>query len=142
MSSLESSPHLGRRLVVLGALSLGLTGCLRPLYGPTVTGARLQDVLAEIEAEQVRTAIGQERVGHYLRSELIYDLDGSGQPQPKRYRLAVSVTTTVQSPIVDTTFGRANASTLLGEATYTLVPIAGGAPIASGRVVGSASYER
>jgi LPS-assembly lipoprotein len=30
----------------------------------------------------------QERLGHYLRSELIFDLDGSGQAAvPKRYRL-------------------------------------------------------
>jgi LPS-assembly lipoprotein len=142
MSSLDRSRRVTRRLGLLAALSLSLTGCLQPLYGPTASGLPLQTVLAAVEVDPIAVPGNQQRLSHYLRSELVYDLDGSGQPQPKRYRLAVSVTTTVQSPIVDTTFGRANASTLLGEATYTLVPIAGGAPIASGRVVGSASYER
>jgi LPS-assembly lipoprotein len=142
MSSLEGSLRAVRRLGLVAALGLALPGCLQPLYGPTASGVPLQTILAAIEVDPITVPINQQRLSHFVRSELVYDLDGSGQPAPKRYRLAISVTTTIQSPIVDTTFGRANASTLLGEATYTLTSIAGGAPVTTGKVVGSASYER
>ncbi len=53
-----SSPDLTRRHLARIAsvgLSLALAGCLRPLYGPTASGAPLQDVLASIEIEPVVT---------------------------------------------------------------------------------------
>jgi LPS-assembly lipoprotein len=75
------------RLAAVGALTLGLSACFRPLYGPTASGESLPSVLAAIEVDKVATAQPQERVGHYLRSELIYDLNGSGVPAPKRYKL-------------------------------------------------------
>jgi LPS-assembly lipoprotein len=140
-----SSPNALRRALRLGlvlAAGLGLSGCLQPLYGPTASGVPLQDVLAAIEVEPVGVPVEQQRLSHYVRSELVFDLDGSGQPRPKRYKLAVKVATSTVSPIVDTVQGRASSSTLLGEATYTLTPSAGGAPVASGTVNGSASYER
>ncbi|KAA2237839.1 LPS assembly lipoprotein LptE [Salinarimonas soli] len=142
MSSLESVLRTSRRLGLVALAGLGLAGCFQPLYGPTASGAPLQTVLAAIDVEPVTVPVAQQRLSHYMRSELVFDLDGSGEPQPKRYKLAVSVTTSLQSPIVDTTFGRANASTLLGEATYTLTAISGGASVTTGKVVGSASYER
>src|SRR3712207_150832 len=98
------SPDLTRRyaahIAALG-LTLALAGCFRPLYGPTASGERVQDVLASIQVEPVVTRVLQERIGHYLRNELAFELDGSGQPRPKRYRLTLSVSEGVQSPIVD-----------------------------------------
>ena len=132
--------HLGR-IAVLG-LSLALAGCLRPLYGPTASGAPLQDVLASIEIEPVVTRELQERIGHYLRSELVFDLDGSGQPRPKRYRLKLSVSESVQSPIVDTVTGRADAATLTAIATYSLVSNDGKVILPPTNAVGSTSYDR
>ena len=145
-----SSPSYPRRLdrrqvavgLAVGALSLGLGGCLRPLYGPTASGARLQDVLAEVEVEPVRTPLNQERISHYLRSELIFNLDGSGQPRPKRFKLAVRVAETVQTPIVDTVTGRANSATLLANASFTLTSTTDGKLILSDQVSGTASYDR
>lgn len=142
MSSLEASRRTALRLGLAAALGLGLSGCLQPLYGPTASGASLQDLLATVEVEPVVAPPDQQALTHYLRSELVFDLDGSGQPRPKRYKLAVRVSTTLQSPIVDTTFGRASSSTVLGTADYILTPAAGGVPVASGQVVGSASFER
>ncbi len=53
-------------------------------------------LLAAIQVDEINMAQGQERLGHYLRSELIFDLDGSGQPAPKRYRLKMQGSETVQ----------------------------------------------
>jgi LPS-assembly lipoprotein len=142
MSSLDRPLRAARTLGLAAALTLSLSACFQPLYGPTASGVPLQDVLASIEVDAVAVEQDRQRLSHYMRSELVFDLDGSGQPRPKRFRLAVSVTTSTSSPIVDTSDGRADSSTLLGTANYTLTPIAGGAPIARGSVVGSASYER
>lgn len=142
MSSPDRSPGIGRRAVLVGALALTLGGCLRPLYGPTASGARMQDVLAEIEVDQIRTAVGQERTGHYLRSELIYNLDGSGRPRPKRFKAAIRLTESVQTPIVDTVTGRANSATLLVTAVVALTSLPDNTPVLTEVVTGTASYDR
>lgn len=120
----------------------GVGGCLRPLYGPTASGERVDDVLAAIEVAAIATPIGQEPLSHHLRSELVFDLDGSGRPPPKRYRLEVQVSERSQSPIVDTETGRADSATLFGEADYTLTTLDGSRVIAKGRASGSATYDR
>lgn len=139
-----SSPdptRLTRRGAVLG-LPLALGGCLRPMYGPTPSGARLQDVLAEVDVLPVVTAVGQERVGHFLRSELIYALDGSGQPRPKRYRMTIRISQSVGAPIVDTVSGRASAATLLGQASFAVTNIADSTVLLTDTAAGTASYDR
>src|SRR5918993_1398575 len=104
MSSVDLR-RLGRVGVLFAAASLG--GCLRPLYGPTASGERTDDVLASIEVAPIAAPFGQEPLGHYLRSELVFDLDGSGRPAPKLYKLEVQVSERSQSPLVDTETGRA-----------------------------------
>lgn len=140
-----SSPDLTRRsalrLAVAGALALPAAACLRPLYGPTASGERMQDVLASIEVGEVTVPIGYERLSHYLRSELIYDLDGSGQPRPKRYKLTVNAHEGTQGTIVDTITGRADSATLVGRATYTLSDLSGKV-VATGTATQSATYDR
>lgn len=136
------SVRLGLRAGALLGAALLLTGCLRPLYGPTASGAPLAGVLAAIEVAPVQTAIGQERLGHYLRSELVFDLDGSGQPAPKRYQLALSTSEQVQTPIVSSTTGRANAATILVAVSYRLLARDGGRVIAEGTAQSTASYDR
>ena len=130
------------RLAAVLAVAAVLSGCLRPLYGPTASGARVDDVLAAIQVSTVSTPVGQEQLGHQLRSELVFDLDGSGQPPPKRYKLEVAVTERSTSPIVDTETGRADSATLVGDADYTLSTLDGGQVIAKGRASGTATYDR
>jgi LPS-assembly lipoprotein len=136
-----SSPDLARRtalrLGVSAALALSLAGCFRPLYGPTASGA---DMRATLQAIEVAPIDG--RFGHYLRQELVFELDGSGQPQAKRYELVVTTRERVQSPIVDTVTGRADAATLVIEADYVLRDPAADKVITSGKAVGNASYDR
>jgi LPS-assembly lipoprotein len=139
-----SWPNLNRagRLAAVAALTLGLAACFRPLYGPTASGPTVQASLAAIEVDSVAVAPEQDRVSHYLRSELVFDLDGSGIPSPKRYKLAVSFKERRQSVIVDTTSGRAQSATLIGEAAYRLTSLDGKTEITSGTATGYATYDR
>jgi LPS-assembly lipoprotein len=141
MSSLKSRRRLLQGLA--GALLLvGPTACFRPLYGPTASGLPLQDQLAAIEVAMIGTPQGAERLGHDLRSELIFALDGSGKPQPKRYRLTISATESVQGTTVDITTGRANTALLNGAATFTLTSLDGTRTLLQGTARGTATYSR
>lgn len=140
-----SSPERLRRamrLATAAALALGLAACLRPLHGPTASGEPLADALGAIEIEPLTVIAGQERLSHYLRSELVYALNGSGQPYPKRYKLNVLAYGGLTTPLTDSTTGRADAVTIQGAATYTLVRLDSGKLVAQGRASGYATYDR
>jgi LPS-assembly lipoprotein len=129
------------RAAALAVLALGLAGCFRPLYGPTASGEPLGLLLAGIEVAPVEAVQGQERLGHFLRSELIFDLDGSGQPSPRRYRLLLSANERVQTAIVSSITGRAESATLVGSVSYKL-QTPDGAPVTDGVAQASATYDR
>ena len=78
-----SARTFARAGIVATAL-LGLSACLRPQYGPTASGMPLRDALASIAVDMPQSNNGQERLGHFVRSELIFDLDGSGEEHPKK----------------------------------------------------------
>jgi LPS-assembly lipoprotein len=137
MSSLDLS-----RLAAVAVMAFGLGGCLAPLHGPTASGVSMRDAFASIEVAPVNAPIGQERLTHFLRSELVFDLDGSGQPSPKRYKLAIGAAERVATPIVDTVTGRAAAATLVADATYTLTSLDGTRTLTTGKATASASYDR
>jgi LPS-assembly lipoprotein len=130
------------RVAASVALALTLTACFRPLYGPTASGERLDNVLASIEVAEIDATPESERFSHYLRSELVYDLNGSGQAAAKRYKLALSFGQRLASPIVDTATGRAQAATLTGDVTYTLTTLDGSRVVTSGKATASATYDR
>ena len=130
------------RLAVAAGLVLGLSACFRPLYGPTASGEPLDAVLASIEVEPMTVVPAYERLSHYLRSELSFELNGSGQPSPKRYKLAMTYTQKVQTPLVDTTTGRAQSATVIGEVNYTLRAIESEKVVTSGTATGLVSYDR
>ncbi|MBE7199856.1 MAG: hypothetical protein INR70_18910, partial [Parafilimonas terrae] len=53
------------RLACAAALSLSLSACFRPLYGPTASGEPMQAALAAVQVDDVAMAQDQERLGHY-----------------------------------------------------------------------------
>jgi LPS-assembly lipoprotein len=148
MSSLDAPFAIAapaRMIVRLAAAALilsGLSACFRPLYGPTASGGNMRDVLASIEVATVTAPSRQERLTHYLRSELIFDLDGSGQPRPKEYKLTVSVSESIQTAIVETVSGRAESATLVGNADYKLTSLDGTRVLTTGKATSWASYNR
>jgi LPS-assembly lipoprotein len=143
MSSLDFARRLAPRLIVIACTGLMTAGCLRPLYGPTASGQRLDDVMAAIKIDPIRTSVGQERMGSFLKNELAFALDGSGSPKDKRYVLSIQTTQRLTSATVDTATGRADSAILFGDATYTLSTIEEPRrTIASGKATASTSYDR
>ncbi|MDB5644873.1 MAG: hypothetical protein JWQ05_542 [Methylobacterium sp.] len=130
------------RIAAVSALALNLSACFRPLYGPTASGEPMAALLAAVQVDDVLMAQGQERLGHYLRSELIFDLDGSGQTSPKRYRLKMQGSESVQTPIVSSQTGRAEAGTIVGTIKYALEDLSGTKIISEGVATSTATYDR
>lgn len=137
-----SSGNALRQALIVGAASVALSGCLRPLYGPTTSGVPLQESLSSIAISEVTTAPGQERLGHYVRSELSFNLDGSGQVARKKYRLNLDAAETVQVTTTDTITGRADAAMLNVTVKYVLLPNDGTRPLGAGTVRANATYFR
>ncbi|MFC4175310.1 LPS assembly lipoprotein LptE [Microvirga sp. GCM10011540] len=130
------------RVALVAGLSLGLSACFRPLYGPTASGQQLQDALAAIEIPEITWPEPRARFAHYLRSELIFALNGSGAEAPKRYVLTLSYNQGLTTPIVDTESGRALSATITGNLTYTLKAKDGSQVVATGVATAYASYDR
>jgi LPS-assembly lipoprotein len=130
-----------RRAFVLGSIglaALALGGCLRPLYGSaTVGGAQVQDRLAAIEVGPI-----PDRIGHYLRNELVFDLDGSGNAPARLYRLSITVTENLDVTVTDYSTGRADSATLVVTASYQLVEQGTNKELFTGVAVARAAYDR
>ncbi len=130
------------RPVLAAALALAVAGCFRPLYGPTASGVPVQSSLAAVEVAKVNVPQGQEQLSHYLRSELVFELDGSGTISQKNYRLTVNASEAVQITITDTITGRADAAMLNVTARYTLTSLDGKREVLTGLARTSATYFR
>lgn len=130
------------RLALVAGLSLGLSACFKPLYAPMASGESLQTVLASIDVPEIEWPDSQAVMGHYLRSELIYALNGSGSNVPKRYVLRLALSRTLSAPIVNTETGRASSAIVGGTLTYTLTSRDGKTIITQGSATNSTSYDR
>jgi len=131
------------RLVLVAGLGLNLSACFRPLYGPTASGESMQTVLAAVQVDDVLMAQDQERLGHYLRSELIFGLDGTGQAAvPKQYRLKMMGSEAVTTPIVSSTTARAEAGTIIGTVKFSLESLDGTRVVTEGVATSTAIYDR
>lgn len=142
MSWSRMSARQVRKVALAGGMALMLGACFRPLYGPTASGVRVQDSLAAIEIANVETQKGQERLAHFLRSELVFDLDGSGKTAQKRYKLTILAAESVQITTTDTITGRADAAMLNVTARYRLTSLDGKTEVTSGLVRTTATYFR
>ena len=129
-------------VAVVAGLSLGLSACFRPLYGPTASGESLQTVLASIDVPDRDWPQSLANTGHYLRSELVYALNGSGSDTPKRYRLGMSLRENQSSPVVDLETGTASSVIVSGTLTYTLTTLDGKTVVTQGVATSSTSFDR
>ncbi|MGL4439434.1 MAG: hypothetical protein ACRCUE_09190 [Bosea sp. (in: a-proteobacteria)] len=122
----------------MAALSLG--GCIRPLYAPTTAstqGGNVRDALAAIDVPMI-----PDRMGHTMRNELVFLLEGRDNRAPKRYQLLVATNESVAASIVNSAFQRAEIGTLNGSANYRLMSLSDPTKqIASGSITGFASFE-
>lgn len=131
-----------RLAMVIGglALSLPLAGCIEPLYAPSGLGFDSSPLATELQAIAVDEI--PQRLGHYVRNELIFGFNGTGSSPTPRYRLMVNLRERVQTPILDTVTGRATSATVIVDADYRLVTLPGEKEVTKGVATGIASYDR
>jgi LPS-assembly lipoprotein len=125
-------------VVTIFGVALSLSACeVRPLYGPTTMGVPLADELQAIAIDPI-----PDRMGHYVKDELVFAFNGTGSDVPPRYKLQVKLKERVQSPIIDTVTYRATSATVFIDAEYKLTAMATNKEVISGTVMGMASYDR
>ena len=116
-------------------LAFGLGGCFTPLYSSL--GGNLGGEMRAITVDPV-----PDRLGHYLRDELITDLNGTGDKPAPHYRLQLTTSERVQTALIDVTTQRPQSGSVVTDVKWSLLPIEGGPPLASGSVTSFASYDR
>jgi len=133
------------RMATIGAAGALMAGCFQPLYGDhsfTSTpgiGAALSSVdLSQIDA---RPGSPEARVAVELRNQLLFDLTGGAAPPPPTHRLAVRMTTTRLSVIVDVTSGRPDVEDYGINASYVLTDLKTGKPVVNGETFVRVSYD-
>lgn len=134
---------LAGRFLVVGALSLALAGCFRPVYGDgsasvVASKAAPADVASALASVDVKPIDG--RVGGKMRNELIFMLRGGGAAGPVAYRVTVKLTEYGQSAVVDPLTNVSETRTLTLTADYTMTRAGTLDVIASGHTVATASY--
>lgn len=132
--------RLAMLAVVLGAAALA-GGCFQPLYAEntrSVTGGSIKDTLKEVEVPEIKGLIG-----HYLRNELVFELDGGGEPdRTKRLKFDTRIAESIEVVTVDYQNGRADSAILVATATWTVTEIGSGKVVSKGTNVVRAPYER
>lgn len=147
MSSFESGnrgdARPTSRLMLAAALAVAALagGCLQPLYAEntrSITGNSVRETLKEVEVPEIKGL-----VGHYLRNELVFELDGGGEPgRTKRLRFDTKISEALEVVTVDYANGRADSAILVATATWTLTETASGKVVSSGTNIVRAPYER
>ena len=129
------------------ALALATCGCFAPLYGEASHPGLSEDMRAISvdpinppseggKASETGIAYGvdrTDRIGHYLRDDLIFDFNGTGSTPPPKYRLKVSANEALSTPTIESQESLATATQTQIFATYTLFPYSGGKEILTGK---------
>ena len=126
------------KLTLAFFVTLLVTACMKPLYGPTASGSSIRSVLSSIDVKHIPDV-----AGHYLREELLFVFNGgseSDQSTPT-YTLTVSLSESSQAVALDSTGGRADAASLTISAKYTLTDLKG-KKLNEGVASASASIDR
>ena len=137
--------RFGRIAFAFGLAGL-CAGCFQPLYGSTsaVNGASVKDKLATVSISPIEAPNGTvvARLGVEVRNALIFDFTGGqGKTVNPVYTLAISMSSTRQQVIVDTTTARPDVENYGIDATFVLTDIAAKRPVVTGRTFSRVSFD-
>jgi LPS-assembly lipoprotein len=138
-----------RRVIVTlaGVACLGglTSGCFQPLYAErSLTGApAIGAALAGVDVAQIPAANGssEARVAVEVRNQLLFDITGGGSPPPPTHRLAIRMTSTRLSVIVDITSGRPDVENYGLNVYFTMTEIKSGKQVMTGNTFARVSYD-
>jgi len=135
----SSENSFRRRIIGLGFVALlasGLSGCFTPLY----LADKSNDISAKLRAIEIVPV--SDRLGHYIGTELIFLLNGSGESVKPLYRLTIDTKESNPALVVDSQTGRADSASIFVTASFKLVSIDKEVVLASGQVSSAAPYDR
>jgi LPS-assembly lipoprotein len=147
MSWLELDPTRRLAVSLAGIVCLGglTAGCFQPLYGDhSLTGApAIGPALAAVDVAQIPAPAGssEARVAVELRNQLLFDIRGGSEAPPPTHRLAIRMTSTRNSLIVDVNSGLPNEENYGLNITYTLTDIKTGKPVLTSQSFARVSYD-
>jgi LPS-assembly lipoprotein len=129
------------KLAGTALLAATLGGCFQPMYGESTlfgAGARLRDELRQVEVLEIRGRLGQE-----IRNDLIFELTGGkGNPVGAPYRLAMTITSGSQTPLVDVQSGRATSETVVLDVVYRVLDVASDRVVLTEKALARVSIDR
>ena len=129
-------------IVCLGGLT---AGCFQPLYAEHAlnSSASISNALSGVDVTQISAPSGssESRVAVEVRNQLLFDLTGGAAPAPPTHRLAIRMTSSRLSVIVDINSGRPDVEDYGLNVHYTLNDIKTGKPVISGTTFARVSYD-
>ena len=133
------------RLACVVCLGGMVAGCFQPLYGEhsLTNSASIGPALAGVDVAQINAPNGssEARVAVETRNQLLFDLTGGAAAAPPTHRLAIRMSSTRLSVIVDMTSGRPDVEDYGLNANYTLTEIKSGKPVINGTTSARVSYD-
>lgn len=144
MSSHERGWRLGRLGVALAMAAL-VAGCFQPLYGEhsLANGPGLGEKMASVDVNPIPAPNGspEARIAVQLRNDLLYAMNGGAAQTTPAYTLAIRISTSRISTIVDVTSGRPDIENEAIDASYSLTEVATGRVVVTGQAFARASYD-
>jgi len=137
--------RLVRRVAFVACLGGLVGGCLQPLYGEhsLTSSGTIGPALAGVDVAQIAAPSGssEARVAVEVRNQLLFDLAGGAAPPPPTHRLAVRMSATRLSVIVDINSGRPDVEDYGLNVNYTLTEIKSGKQVVAGTTSARVSYD-
>ncbi|MBK8007635.1 MAG: hypothetical protein IPK23_03705 [Rhizobiales bacterium] len=141
MSSRNSTISKAWKAAAILVLAGALGGCFQPMYGQSTlfgAGAKLRDELRQVEILEIQGRVGQE-----IRNDLIFELTGGqGNPVGAPYKLAMTITSGSQTPLVDVSSGRATSETVTLDVTYRVLDVSNDKVVLSEKAIARISIDR
>lgn len=131
----------GWKALAVFALAGVLGGCFQPMYGQSTlfgAGAKLRDEMRQVEVLEIQGRLGQE-----IRNDLIFELTGGqGNPVGAPYKLALTITSGSQTPLVDVSSGRATSETVVLDVTYRVLDVTNDRVVLTEKALARVSLDR
>lgn len=133
------------RLAGVACLGGLAAGCFQPLYGEVslTNSPAVAPALAGVDVSQIAAPNGssEARVAVEARNQLLFNLTGGAAAAPPTHRLAIRMSSTRLSVIVDINSGRPDVEDYGLNVNYTLTEIKTGKPVITGATFARVSYD-